>query len=48
VRLSKDARAQAAAAAAAVKAGRMTDAGAAFDKMGATCNACHDLHLEKK
>ncbi len=48
VRLSKDARAQAAAAASAVKAGRMADAGASFDKLGTTCNTCHELHLEKK
>jgi hypothetical protein len=48
VKLSKDARALAAQASAAVKAGNMSEAGEAFDKMGATCNACHDLHLEKR
>lgn len=48
VRLTKEARAQASQAAAAVKAGNMSAAGEAFEKMGATCNACHDLHLEKR
>jgi hypothetical protein len=48
VRLSKEARALAAQASGAAKAGNMSAAGAAFDKMGTTCNACHELHLEKR
>lgn len=48
VKLSKETRALAAQASAAVKGGNMPAAGDAFDKMGATCNACHELHLEKR
>lgn len=48
VRLAKEARALAAQAGTAAKAGNLTAATAAFDKMGASCNACHELHLEKK
>jgi len=35
-------------AGAAAKAGNMPAATQAFDKMGATCNTCHELHLEKR
>jgi heterodisulfide reductase subunit B len=48
VKLAKDARASAAAALAAAKANNMAAAKDAFDKMGATCNTCHELHLEKR
>jgi hypothetical protein len=48
VRLTREARTLAAQAGAAAKANQMSDASAAFDKMGATCNACHELHLEKR
>ena len=47
-RLSKDARAQALQAAAAVKAGDMAAAAEAFDRLSTTCNTCHELHLEKR
>jgi hypothetical protein len=48
VRLARDARALAARGGAAAKAGDMAAASDAFEKMGATCNSCHDLQLEKK
>jgi len=48
IRLSKEARDLAVQAGAAVKAGNMQAATQAFEKMGATCNACHELHLEKR
>jgi len=48
VKLTKETRAFAAQALAAAKGGNLTAATAAFDKMGATCNACHELHLEKR
>ena len=48
VKLAREARASAAAALAAANANDMTAAKDAFDKMGATCNRCHDLHLEKR
>jgi len=48
VKLSKDAHDLAAQAGAAAKAGNMPAATQAFDKMGATCNTCHELHLEKR
>ena len=48
VKLSKDAHDLAAQAGAAAKAGNMPAASQAFDKMGATCNTCHELHLEKR
>lgn len=48
VKLAKEARASAAAALAAAKANNMAAAKDAFDRMGATCNTCHELHLEKK
>ena len=47
VKSTKATRAQAAAGLAAAKAGKLDDASAAFDKMNATCNTCHELHLEK-
>ena len=48
VKLAKDARAFAAQAQTATKSGNMTGATGAFDKMGAACNTCHELHLEKR
>lgn len=48
VKLTKDTRAFVAQALTAVKSGNLTTATAAFDKMGATCNACHELHLETR
>ena len=48
VKLARDARALAAQGAAAARGGNLAAAGDAFDKMGVTCNACHELHLEKK
>ena len=47
-KLATEARSFAAQAAAAAKAGNMAAAGEAFDRMGATCNSCHELHLEKQ
>jgi hypothetical protein len=46
--LAKDARSQAGRAAVAARAGNLVSTSEAFDKMGASCNACHDLHLEKR
>ena len=48
VKLAKEARALAAQGGTAAKAGNFTAATGAFDKMGASCNSCHELHLEKK
>lgn len=48
VKLTKAARASAAQAATAAKRGDLAAASTAFDAMGASCNACHELHLEKK
>jgi hypothetical protein len=48
VALTKDTRALASQAAAAAAKGNLADAGAAFDKMTTKCNACHELHLEKR
>jgi hypothetical protein len=48
VALTKDTRTLASQAAAAASNGSLADAGAAFEKMTAKCNACHELHLEKR
>jgi hypothetical protein len=48
IKLAKDARASAAQALALAKTGNINGAREPFDKMGASCNACHDLHLEKR
>ena len=48
VKLAKDAHALSTAALAAAKRGDMAAAGQSFDKLGATCNSCHELHLEKR
>jgi hypothetical protein len=48
VKLAHDSRAIAKEAAAAANAGRLEAANAAFTRLGATCNSCHELHLEKR
>ncbi|HUR33884.1 MAG TPA: hypothetical protein VM032_08810 [Vicinamibacterales bacterium] len=48
VRFASEARALAHDAAAAATSGNLSAAGEAFAKMGTACNACHDLHLERK
>ena len=48
VTIARDSRALATAVATAAKAGRFDQATDAFAKMGARCNACHDLHPEKR
>lgn len=48
VALTKEARTLASQAAAAATKGSLADAGAGFEKMTAKCNACHELHLEKR
>ena len=48
VKLTKSTRASAAQASAAAKKGDLAAASTAFDAMGVSCNACHELHLEKK
>lgn len=48
VKLAKEAHGLATQAASLFKSGNMKGAQDSFDKMGASCNACHDLHLEKR
>ena len=48
VALTKETRTLASQAAADAAKGSLADAGAGFDKMTAKCNACHELHLEKR
>jgi hypothetical protein len=48
VTLAVAARAQARDVASAATAGKFDQAAAASTKLGATCNACHDLHPEKR
>jgi hypothetical protein len=48
VAITRETRTFAQQAAAAVKAGDLAKARDPFDAMGARCNACHDLHLEKR
>ena len=48
VALAKQSRAFAAQALTAAKRGDMSTAGQSFDKMSASCNTCHELHLEKR
>ena len=48
VKLAKESRSLAAQAQAAAKRGDTAASGQSFDKMGAACNSCHDLHLEKR
>ena len=46
--LTKETRALASQGAAAAAKGSLAEAGAGFEKMTAKCNACHELHLEKR
>jgi hypothetical protein len=48
VLLARQARSLATETAAAASRSRFVEAKAAFDKLSATCNACHDLHPEKR
>jgi hypothetical protein len=48
VALTKETRTLASQAAAAAAKGSLAEAGAGFEKMTAKCNACHELHLEKR
>ena len=48
VKLARQTRALAAQALAAAKGGTLTAARDPFEKMGASCNSCHELHLEKR
>ena len=48
VKLTEDCIAQAKAIQTSAKANQLPAAQAAFDKMTKSCNACHELHLEKK
>ncbi len=48
VKLAKAARMSALQASSAAKRGDLEAASQAFDAMGTACNACHDLHLERK
>ena len=48
VTLAREALASASQSLTAAKANNLAAAKDAFDRMGATCNSCHDLHLEKR
>ncbi|MFN7981932.1 MAG: hypothetical protein U0Q11_08755 [Vicinamibacterales bacterium] len=48
VKLAADAHSLASAALASARKADMTGAGQNFEKLGATCNSCHELHLEKR
>ena len=48
VTIAQESRALATQVATAAKAARYTQADEAFQKMNARCNACHDLHPEKR
>ena len=48
VKLAQQSRALATQLSAAAKAAKLDQADAAFTKMNANCNACHDLHPEKR
>ncbi len=48
VKLAQSARAHAKEVAAAGNANRMILALGAFEKLNTTCNACHELHPEKR
>jgi len=48
VRIAQDARALAKQIADLSKASRFDQANEAFNRMNARCNACHDLHPEKR
>lgn len=48
VKLAKESHGLATQAASRFKSGNVAGAQESFDKMGASCNACHELHLEKR
>lgn len=48
VALAKTSRTEAAQAAAAARGNDLAVAAAAFARMSAACNTCHELHLEKR
>ena len=48
VKIAQESRTLATAVATAAKAGQLDQAEEAFVKMNARCNACHDLHPEKR
>jgi hypothetical protein len=48
VKIARESRTLATAVATAAKAGKIDQATEASAKMGARCNACHDLHPEKR
>lgn len=48
VKLAKEAQSLAGAALTSAKAGNLSAARDPFEKMGATCNACHELELQKR
>jgi hypothetical protein len=48
VKIAQESRALAREVGAAAKAGKYDQADEAFGKMNARCNACHDLHPEKR
>jgi hypothetical protein len=48
VRIAQESRALATSIAAAAKAGKFDQATEASGKLSGRCNACHDLHPEKR
>jgi hypothetical protein len=48
VKLAQEARSQSKEMGAAADAAKFDDAEGVFAKLSATCNACHDLHPEKR
>ena len=48
VKIARESRTLATAITTAAKSGRIDEAKEAFAKMNARCNACHDLHPEKR
>ena len=48
VKIARESRTLAAAIATAAKAGKIDQASDAFATMNARCNACHDLHPERR
>ena len=48
VKLAKETHSLATQSVSQFKSGNLPAAQDSFDKMGASCNACHELHLEKR
>ena len=48
VKIAQESRALATQVATAAKSGKFDQADEAFQKMNLRCNACHDLHPEKR